>query len=186
MKKITACIIKYYFLIMLLILVFCISSCSDTDNTIDICWEGILNNKVEEKMPILLDTREQFIGKSKTIIENDEIKNLYDSAHYVLSKNQFRKLYSLLSDRTMRHILNDGGHYSYDGFQVSPVSTYRLTVYYNNSQQIITYDSSILGASNSDLKCLYDLHMFLNESVTNADGYDRLLSDYQSYISPFD
>jgi len=53
-------------------------------------------------------------------------------------------------------------------------------------QQIITYDSSILGASNSDLKCLYDLHMFLNESVTNADGYDRLLSDYQSSISPFD
>lgn len=176
----------YRAMIVLFLFVLCLSSCSDTDDTFDICWEGILNNKVEEEMPILLDTKEQIVGKSKTIIEDDEIKNLYDTLHYTLSENQFRELYSLLTDRTMTRILNAGGHYSCDDVCISPVSTYRITVSFKNSKQTITYDSSILGASNSDLKCLYDLHMFLNESVTNANGYDSLLSDYDGYISPFD
>lgn len=176
----------YCFLIMLLSIVFHFSSCSDTDDTFDIRWEGIQNDRVEEEMHILLDTKEQIIGKSKTIVEDGEIKYLYDSTHYILDKNQFHEIYSLLTDPTMTRILNDGGHYNYDEFYISPVSTYRLTVYFNNSLQIITYDSSIFGAINSDLNCLYNLHMCLNKSVTNAEGYDRLLSEYDISVSLFD
>lgn len=175
-----------YFSLLIMIIIPCLSSCIDSNDAIYVCWECVQNDKVEAQMPVLLDTKEQIIGKAYTVIDAGEIKNLYDSMHYILSDNQYRELCTLLSDAKMKRILSAGGHYSCSDVAVSPVSTYRLTVYCGDSQQVITYDSSISASDGSDLECLYNLHMFLYETVIHADGYDELLSEYDGLTSPFD
>lgn len=181
---------------MLPVLILCQVSCtgsddiagSDIDDSFAVRWEiGTCNDHTpSEGMSVLIDTKEQIIGREITILIDDEIKTFSESTHFVLDENQFRELYSLLNDRTMIRRLNDGGHYYYDQVCPMPGTAYRLTVYSNDSQKCFTYDDSICAATDNDLSDLVHLHKFLVDAVMNSEDWISLLSEYNGYYSPFD
>ena len=180
-----------YAIVALLILIFIIPTyykSKEEDykiDVVDICWESILGNSIQENMTVLLNTKEQIIGKSQYVIDNNEIKYLYEFMPFTINEKQYDDLSLLINKYDMNLLLRRGGHFHYDGFQIYPPSYYRVTIYTGTTNYIITYDSSILGAESGEVTSLRNLHLFLEEMVTQAEGYDELLSDYRDSPSPF-